>query len=382
MPGLRPLSRTLSSLPSGVKPPHRKHAGISRLPTLRLPPALSQAVQLYLAKHPIPRLRESCRELGNYLWSRKRPVEDRELRVRAAEVETRVRERVSERERGPASGKRFDEETQESAIKREVLKELRRCTYRWIPISYEPQISSIYLATRVDGGYAAITRVLHEIKKRVPEFQPRTLLDFGSGTGTVTWASRLLWGDSLSEFVCVDSSPSMHKVAEFLQGEDQEILRRIYFRHFLPVSPKVQFDVTVSAYSLSELPSLADRLRVVQTLWRKTQQFMVLVENGTREGHKILLEARNTVLNELSEDKTAYIFAPCPHDLTCPKTAEKIPSPCNFQQSYHPLPFSWNRDVHTECFSYLVIRRFPREGGSEGEGEGERGQRRRNRSEV
>ena len=38
---------------------------------------------------------------------------------------------------------------------------------------------------------------------------------------------------------------------------------------------QVQFDVVVAAFSLSELPSKADRTDVVQTLWRKTGHFLV-----------------------------------------------------------------------------------------------------------
>lgn len=41
------------------------------------------------------------------------------------------------------------------------------------------------------------------------------------------------------------------------------------------LGPQVQFDVVVSAFALSELPSKADRTEVVETLWRKTSHFLV-----------------------------------------------------------------------------------------------------------
>lgn len=44
---------------------------------------------------------------------------------------------------------------------------------------------------------------------------------------------------------------------------------------FFRLVPQVQFDVVVSAFSLSELPSKADRNDIVQTLWRKTSHFLV-----------------------------------------------------------------------------------------------------------
>lgn len=41
------------------------------------------------------------------------------------------------------------------------------------------------------------------------------------------------------------------------------------------LGPQVQFHVVVSAFSLSELPSKAERAEVVRTLWRKTSDFLV-----------------------------------------------------------------------------------------------------------
>nr|XP_015195175.1 PREDICTED: methyltransferase-like protein 17, mitochondrial [Lepisosteus oculatus] len=55
-----------------------------------------------------------------------------------------------------------------------------------------------------------------QIKKRVPSFSPGSLLDFGSGTGSVAWAAHSLWGESLKEFVCVDSSGAMNSLADLL----------------------------------------------------------------------------------------------------------------------------------------------------------------------
>ncbi|XP_072126196.1 ribosome assembly protein METTL17, mitochondrial isoform X1 [Mobula birostris] len=344
--------------------PHRRHPGISALGTLRLPEALRQAAQLRLHANPINCLEENARDLTNFLWSRQRAVEDVELRARARGLAKKFQEdtecdEIDQDSRELQAG----EEERQERLRHQVLAELRRTIPRWKAVSYDARLSHVYLAARLDGGYAAVTRVLHEIKKRVPEFEPSTLLDFGSGTGTVAWAGRRAWGASLREIVCVDTSPPMHQLADFLMrgGSDVETehSRGVYFRHFLPVSPKVKFDLVVSAYSLSELPTCADRCRVLETLWRKTQGFLVLIENGTRDGHQILMEARNLVLTA-DVEPFGHVFAPCSHDLACPKLAGSVPQPCNFSQAYHPLPFSWNPGVKQELFSYLVLRRGAR----------------------
>lgn len=114
-------------------------------------------------------------------------------------------------------------------------------------------------------------------------------------------AAHSTWGQSLREYMCVDSSAAMLDLAEkLLKGGSESGLPYVpgvFFRQFLPVSPKVQFDVVVSAFSLSELPSKADRNDIVQTLWRKTSHFLILVENGTKAGHSLLMDARDLVLN-------------------------------------------------------------------------------------
>ncbi|XP_078064442.1 ribosome assembly protein METTL17, mitochondrial-like, partial [Mustelus asterias] len=70
--------------------PHRRHPGISHLKTVRLPEALSQGARLLLEQSPIRRVEESARELSDFLWSRKRAVEDRELQTRARHLWERL----------------------------------------------------------------------------------------------------------------------------------------------------------------------------------------------------------------------------------------------------------------------------------------------------
>ena len=110
---------------------------------------------------------------------------------------------------------------------------------------------------------------------------------------------------------------------------------------------QVQFDVVVAAFSLSELPSKADRTDVVQTLWRKTGHFLVLIENGTKAGHSLLMDARDLVLNGKEKSpldpRPGFVFAPCPHELPCPQLTASKPLACSFSQAYHPIPFSWNK---------------------------------------
>lgn len=54
--------------------------------------------------------------------------------------------------------------------------------------------------------------------------------------------------------------------------------------------------MTVSAYSLLELPSFQDRVKSVRSLWRLTDDYLVLIENGSYESYLALMEARDAIL--------------------------------------------------------------------------------------
>ncbi|CAG2117735.1 unnamed protein product, partial [Medioppia subpectinata] len=98
---------------------------------------------------------------------------------------------------------------------------------------------------------------------------------------------------------------------------------------------------------------------VIENLWHKTQDVLVIAEHGSRAGFAAVLEARNLILQlsghkvtahfshnpgdkQLSTDHNASeatIIAPCSHDLTCPRQSTKGPVLCNFEITYNPLRF-------------------------------------------
>ncbi|XP_044131082.1 methyltransferase-like protein 17, mitochondrial isoform X3 [Bufo gargarizans] len=341
--------------------PHRKHPGILHMNMAQLPKEAQDAVQILLRRSAVRQLEEHVSSLNNYLWSRKRPPEDRELREKAMGLEQKFKENTH------FESADIHIYRKEEKLKNDVLSTLRKNTYHWQPLSYTEQLGLVYLAARFDGGFAAVSRVLQEIYQGVPEFTPQTLMDFGSGVGSVPWAAHGIWGNKLKEYMCIDSSASMNTLSELvLRGgseKGQMHISGIHYRQFLPVSPKVQFDLVVSAYSLNELPNFAEREKTIQTLWRKTGGFLVLVENGTREGHQLLMEARDIVIKggdkEVLDHRPACVFAPCPHQLECPKLARSSQTPCNFVQQYQPLKFKWNPSARWEKFSFLIFSRGP-----------------------
>ncbi|CAN7986133.1 unnamed protein product [Ixodes pacificus] len=142
---------------------------------------------------------------------------------------------------------------------------------------------------------------------------------------------------------------------------------------FLPATHKIKFDLVTSAFSLLELPSAEHRLQTVASLWGKTNSMLVLIENGTLEGHRAVLEARDFILTASNSDQQLYsiatskkedpegcgarVLAPCPHDQDCPRETEGFGIPCNFQARYEEPLLSQKKKSARLNYSYVVLQR-------------------------
>lgn len=187
-----------------------------------------------------------------------------------------------------------------------------------------------------------------------------------------------VWPGVCREAVCVDSSADMNDTADkLLRGGDANNPRLVrpggtFFKQFLPQSNMLKYNLVVSSRSLFELPDITSRLRTLDVLWRKTSNYLVLVEAGTNAGYRVVQEARDYILELSRKTKEegeshpeGYVFAPCPHDKLCPKFFSDTNVPCNFEVSYKPLDFEKDPTPQKERFTYVVLKRGKREESAE-----------------
>jgi ribosomal protein RSM22 (predicted rRNA methylase) len=83
-------------------------------------------------------------------------------------------------------------------------------------LRYGSREALAYAALRIRSLYGATHFVLEEIKRRITDFQPNSVLDFGSGIGTNLWMLQKMFGDKLGSVVAVDVSEAMLELAEAL----------------------------------------------------------------------------------------------------------------------------------------------------------------------
>ncbi|CAN7985262.1 unnamed protein product [Ixodes hexagonus] len=338
---------------------HRRHPGARRTIQVCIPDNLFTAAKAVLASRDMSQLREAATILRVQLWTKCLPTENHEIRDKARSLERQLLgdrlESMSPEERSQL----------EDEVEQVVLQKLKEQIPPWRPLNYDEFGSYSYLVGRLAADYATIKNVLSEIRHLNPAFVPKSLLDFGSGIGTSFWATKEFWPRELKEYFAVDVSQHMNTLARLLvQGGNPNAevkFRGYYQRQFLPATHKIKFDLVVSAFSLLELPSTEHRLETVASLWAKTDSMLVLIENGTLEGHRAILEARDFILTTSKKDDPegcgAKVLAPCPHDKDCPRETEGLGIPCNFEARYEEPLLSLKRKSACIRYSYVVLQK-------------------------
>jgi ribosomal protein RSM22 (predicted rRNA methylase) len=201
-------------------------------------------------------------------------------------------------------------------------------------------------------------------KKPVPWWE--RFVDDESAKTKSTVSKRL---KPLQEMVAIEPSPGMMSIGTLVTHDD--IPNIVWKRYLLPEDQTTQHDLVVAAYSLSEIADKATRKAAIQQLWRMTQGVLVLVEFANISNFNMLMEARDTILEEKGVglwDWQPTIVAPCPHEGRCPIRhssvgfKKKRMRVCNTEALYKATFIEvWARHmpikIAVEPVSYLVFAR-------------------------
>ncbi|KDP25245.1 hypothetical protein JCGZ_20401 [Jatropha curcas] len=266
-----------------------------------------------------------------------------------------------------------------------------KSAYGDIGFKYADDETVAYVASRMPAVYSACYRVLSEVRRRLPDFSPAKVLDFGAGTGSAFWATRKVWPKSVEKVNLVEPSQSMQRAGRSLiQGlKDLPLIHSYNSLQSLTKNinkSEREHDLVIASYVLGEIPSLQDRITIVRQLWDLTRDVLVLIEPGTPHGSNIISLMRSHILwmekrksrksgvqnSEACKDLVsvksgAFIVAPCAHDGSCP--LEKSGKYCHFvqrmqrtssQRAYKPSKGGPLRGFEDEKFSFVAFRRGQR----------------------
>jgi len=206
-----------------------------------------------------------------------------------------------------------------------------------------------YLAVRLPATYAAVTKVLEQVKKQMPAFLPRTLLDLGSGPGTAIFAAEQLY--SFDRITAYEKEEALITVGKTLgsnlvidwQKKDLEQIDT------LPAA-----DLILLSYAVGELSERGREKLIKAAAMAAT--VLVVVEPGTPAGFERIRKIRADLI-----DQGKQMIAPCPHALACPMVS---PDWCHFsvrlpRSSLHRQLKEGTLGYEDEKFSYVAVANSP-----------------------
>jgi ribosomal protein RSM22 (predicted rRNA methylase) len=213
-----------------------------------------------------------------------------------------------------------------------------------------------YVVFRMPATYGAIKSVLLELKARLPDFEPYSLLDIGAGPGTAMWAAFDVF-EKLDRVTLVEKDRELIKLGQSLtkDAEDKRIKQALWcegnlqdYREFEP------HDLVIASYSLGELRQTT-RISVVRSAWQSTKGAIAVIEPGTPRGFSSILEVRNELISS-----NGHIIAPCPHSSSCPMVGNDW---CHFSKRiertlHHRLAKDATLPYEDEKYSYVIASKF------------------------
>lgn len=207
-----------------------------------------------------------------------------------------------------------------------------------------------YAIVRMPATYGAVVSSLQYTLETV-NTEIKSVLDIGAGTGAAAWAVAQQIPD-VEEITCVEREPSMIRFGKALmQGSTMEEIVNWVQADMCTFQPEKKYDMVIASYSLNELTQ-ADRICVVDTLWKYTNQVLLIVEPGTPEAFAHMKQLRAGLLRQ-----GANMVAPCPREMDCPMEAgDWCHFSCRISRSkLHKMLKGGDAPYEDEKYTYLAV---------------------------
>lgn len=209
-----------------------------------------------------------------------------------------------------------------------------------------------YVISRMPATYAAVYSAFKQILANYNE-KMTSLLDVGAGTGAGTWAVNEI--ENMSQITCLEIEKSMSNIGKKIMKNTA--LDNVQWKSYDILQDEIveKADIVLTSYMINELPE-QEREKAVLKLWQATDKLMVVIEPGTPEGFKNILNIRNLI-----KEQGGYIVAPCCCNDGCPIKENDW---CAFyarvaRSSIHRQAKGGNLGYEDEKFSYIAFSKMP-----------------------
>ncbi|CAG8502940.1 17538_t:CDS:10 [Acaulospora colombiana] len=235
-------------------------------------------------------------------------------------------------------------------------------------LEYGDREAVAYLAGYLPVTYGPIYNVLHELSMRLPDFEPTNVMDFGTGPGTAMWATSEVWGKRVKSYLGIDTSESMLRMAEklFSSAPYADSLQA-HFRRYITYDPRqVRYNLVISAFALGDLPNDNIRESILESLWSRTEDILVLVEKGNPAGFKTITDARKKILRNAERWQAEVMSSPSASTSNEREDGVHVASDStSSKEGVHVVAPMQAKRVHgvnheDSKYSYVVLRRGTR----------------------
>ena len=138
----------------------------------------------------------------------------------------------------------------------------------------------------------------------------KTIIDFGSGTGSCLWALDNYVNNV--KIMAVERESLMIKYSKILSrglsNEIEYVQTDVLSKEVVNLS---NVDLVIESFMLNELEENS-RTKVVDIMCEKTNNYIILIEPGTPKSYQNMMKIRKGII-----DKGFDLILPCPHSLEC-----------------------------------------------------------------
>lgn len=211
-----------------------------------------------------------------------------------------------------------------------------------------------YVLARMPATVAVIQEVLTQLPPDLKNI--KSLLDLGSGPGSVLWAAKDTLGE-LESIILVDQESSLMRLGKELISSSFKDISLHWLTSKLPLLPGTvtseKYDLITASYLLNEL-SPSEQSKLLENIWQLATQLIILIEPGTPDGFMNIRNAREALIS-----KGAYILAPCTHNSECPMSRSDW---CHFstrlERTLEHRSIKGSVPYEDEKYSYLIASKL------------------------
>lgn len=147
-----------------------------------------------------------------------------------------------------------------------------------------------YLSLRFPATYAQITSALSQVQERIPDWQPKTMLDLGCGPGTGIHAAKTIW-PGIARATAIDQEKYFLSLGKELMYESKLDIDVNWIQQSIALWTETAddetYDLVIVANVINEL-SGDSKNKLLDVLSRMKVGVVILLEPGTQNGFDMI----------------------------------------------------------------------------------------------